>query len=529
MATIASLNIVFRGITGPLNSAVGSAKKTLNGLKSSVLSLSGAMTGLGLGLSLSSVVKAASDAERESRKLESVLKATGNAAGFTSEELKNYAADLQKVTVFEDDATVGAMAVLATFTKIKGPIFKDAVQSAMDMSTIMGTDLHSSVMLLGKALNSPAEGMARLAKAGVQFSKEQKAVIEQLANSGHVAEAQMKILDGIRERFGGAAAADAKTMAGAITQMKNAWGDLAETIGGKLSPALSHLAKDFQAAITPPSGQSSVTKSAATDLNEVQKITQRRQELLKQQGELLDKVHANAQDAQGFSFMGLGAAKNLIEINSLASDLNTINMELRIISEKLAANKKFLAEQKTAAPEIFNTMESALSNMPGVLKGIFQPALDKQKEFQEGWKRLPGLIAEAQSKGAEFNRIMEQHKEMVKAATDSVTSSLTTPLDDYFKRLGDIDAALKNNKITQDQANRAEFQAVQALADASGPSAPRTVQAREFGSSAAFSAQREGPQVKLLKDLVEEQKKLREIQQQQLEHFQRTGEVVVSI
>lgn len=528
MATIASLNIVFRGITGPLKSAVGSAKSTISSLKSSVLSLSGAMTGLGLGLSLGSVVKAAGDAERETRKLDAVLKSTGNAAGFTTEELKKFAADLQAITVFEDDATVGAMAVLATFKKIQGPIFKEAVQSAMDLSTVMGQDLHSSIMQIGKALNDPIKGITALTRAGVSFDEAQKKAIHSAVEAGNVLKAQQMILAELRSEFGGAAAADAMTMAGAIEQMKNAWGDMAETIGGKVSPAITQVAKDIQAAIKPDAGQSSVTKSAAINLGDVSNLQKRRDELLKQQDELLGKIDANAQQAQGFSLFGLGAVKASIEMRSLAADLNTVKMELDRVTAKQAENRKFLKEQKTEAPAVFQAMESVLTGMPSAFKGVFEGAIAKQKEMKEGFDRMKGSIVAAVAQGEKLTKMLDAQKEIAKTAQDSVIASIRTPMDDYRNSLAEIETALGANKISEAQAGKARLLAIQKLRDTL-PDLNRNAGAIEFGSREAFSAQNAQPRETTQKEILRAAQRTADIAQLQLDHFTKTGEVVMSI
>lgn len=163
--------------------------------------------------------------------LNSVLKATQGAVGLTSRELQNYASDLQKVTTFEDDATIAAMSVLATFKGIKGDVFKDVVKSAMDMATIFGGDLQSSISLLGKALERPAEGINLLQRSTRAFSELQIQVVKDLVAEGKTQEAQMLILTTLQGKFGGAAKAAALTAQGAWKQLGNTLGDIQEELG----------------------------------------------------------------------------------------------------------------------------------------------------------------------------------------------------------------------------------------------------------------------------------------------------------
>jgi len=114
------------------------------------------------------------DQEKAERRLESVLRATGNAAGLSADELKAYASELQSVTTYGDEAIMPLMAIIATFREIKGDHFKEATELALDMATVLRTDAKSAAIQLGKALNDPKKGITALTRSGVKFSEEQK-------------------------------------------------------------------------------------------------------------------------------------------------------------------------------------------------------------------------------------------------------------------------------------------------------------------------------------------------------------------
>jgi phage-related minor tail protein len=134
------------------------------------------------------------EAEKVQAQLAAALKSTGGAAGLTQEQLNDMAGALQKTTTFADDTISSAQALLLTFTKIGGDIFPEAIEAALDMSTALGTDLTSATQQLGKALNDPIKGISALGRAGVQFTEDQKGMIESLVDAGRVAEAQTIIL-----------------------------------------------------------------------------------------------------------------------------------------------------------------------------------------------------------------------------------------------------------------------------------------------------------------------------------------------
>ncbi len=205
------------------------------GIGGLIAPIAGAMAGI---WGTSAAISGAKDALKQQQLLATVLGNTGHAAGLTQEEISGYAAELQQMTNFEGDATVGAASMLAAFTNIRGDNFFSAMDAAADLSTVMGGDLASNAKMLGKVLNDPTEGISKLAKAGVMLTAEQETLVKSLQKSGDMAGAQGVILDAMSAKFGGAAKASADPW----TQLQNALGDVGEMIGSLLLPSINVLA-----------------------------------------------------------------------------------------------------------------------------------------------------------------------------------------------------------------------------------------------------------------------------------------------
>ena len=187
------------------------------------------------------VVAAFIEQETAVRKLETVLRSTGGVAGITSRQLQSLAAELQSVTIFGDETIITAQSLLLTFTQIGSDVFPQALEAILNVSTAMGTDLQSSVLQLGKALNDPILGVAALTRVGIQLTETQKEQIKIFAEQGKTAEAQKIILGELETQFGGLARAMVDTTEGAIKQMTMAFGDMTEVIGEGLAPAIISL------------------------------------------------------------------------------------------------------------------------------------------------------------------------------------------------------------------------------------------------------------------------------------------------
>jgi hypothetical protein len=189
------------------------------------------------------------EAQAVQAQLAATLKSTAAVSGQTLASLNAMSSGLQKLTAYGDEAIGTAQGILLTFTNIRGPAFERTTKAVLDMSTALGTDLKSSALQVGKALNDPIKGMSMLGRAGVQFSGEQEILIQKLVKTGDVMGAQAVILKELEKEFGGSAAAARNTLGGALSALAEAWGDLFELSTestGVLQKAIEDLIKALQ-------------------------------------------------------------------------------------------------------------------------------------------------------------------------------------------------------------------------------------------------------------------------------------------
>lgn len=203
----------------------GSTKKSLGNIKT-------LFAGLGSAVLFKGIIDATAEQESAVRQLEQGLITTGGVVGQSLDELRAKAAELQKITTFGDEEIIRAQSQLVTFTKITGQEFDKTIELAADLSTRFGTDLKSSVIQLGKALNDPVANLSALSRSGIQFTETQKDMIKQLVESNRLVDAQTIILKELETQFGGSAVAARDTFGGALTGLKNVLGDFLEGEGG---------------------------------------------------------------------------------------------------------------------------------------------------------------------------------------------------------------------------------------------------------------------------------------------------------
>lgn len=178
------------------------------------------------------------------------LTSTNYAAGKSMQELQAQASALQKTTLWGDEQTQQAQAMLLTFTKVKGQVYDQVVPAVLDLATAMDIDLKSATVQVGKALNDPIAGLTSLTRSGIQFTDQQKEMIKTLVDTGNIEQAQTIILKELQTQFGGSAQAAALAGTGPLKQFQMRMDDIRESIGGIIFGIVNRLLPAFSAFAT---------------------------------------------------------------------------------------------------------------------------------------------------------------------------------------------------------------------------------------------------------------------------------------
>lgn len=424
------------------------------------------------------VIGATVEQERVIAQLEARLKSTKSVAGLTSKQLQGMAASLQKVTTFGDEATIGMQSLLLTFTRIRGPIFKQAQESILNVAVAMGTDLKSAAVQVGKALNDPILGITALSRSGITFTETQKETIKTMVKFGDIVGAQKIILGELETQFGGAARAARETFGGALTGLSNAFGDLLEGKTGLREATdeierLTQLLSDPQtvaAADKLASALVGIGTGAAGAIVEFANFgDQLGLNLAAIVGNLdpLDKMKQEIKDvdrALDGSFLTT-PAKFLF---TSEEELNRIKNQLMEMGEVLAATRGV----SIVGIEDIKSVESEMANVESTA-GDIKTALDKNNEALATSVKQAELFAKA------FN--------MAKTNADAAAQSIKTIEDIISKRKGDEKAVTTLDALISSQKARDAL----ARGDTKAASAFATQAAQQF----AGIEEREGPQL----------------------------------
>jgi hypothetical protein len=251
------LNVEILGEFKKLTAATQGAQNSLSGLQKKASGIARGIgrtvAALGLTLGFSAMVRgfneataAAEQAQVANDRIDAIAKSMdefGNQTAQVTKRIQDYA-DSQEFSLGVDaDVIKATQAKLLTFrnlTKTAGTMggaFDRATKAAIDMAAAGFGSAESNATQLGKALNDPIKGITALNRAGIQFTEDQKALIQSLVDSGKMLEAQDMILSEIESQVGGTAAATAT----ASERMTLAFGAIQEELGKVLLPALNKL------------------------------------------------------------------------------------------------------------------------------------------------------------------------------------------------------------------------------------------------------------------------------------------------
>jgi hypothetical protein len=213
-----------------LTNVGGAAEKTskkFDFLKKATLGV-GLVAGVALVKFGKDSIKAFSEAEEAQKKLQDAFERFPNIADTNIGRLRDLNTALQKKTKFDDDALASGQAVLAQF-KVTGKQLEELTPLVADYASRTGKDIPRAALDVGKALLGNAKALKNI---GIKYTA-----------TGNAALDTSNIIGILRKQVGGFAEKEGTTAAGKAAILSNQFGELQETVGSKLVPALSKLAE----------------------------------------------------------------------------------------------------------------------------------------------------------------------------------------------------------------------------------------------------------------------------------------------
>ena len=169
------------------------------------------------------IIKEQEDADL---RLENAVTKMGASLGYTAQELKAYAVELQRVTSFGDETLQNIISMLALTGKLSGPALKRATEALLD--AIVGVDKkdwHRIGKSLAAAFQDPEKAATALSAAGIELSETEDLNIKRMVRLGREGEVLTLVLSKLESRYGGLARKQRQSVSGGWEGLKNQIGD----------------------------------------------------------------------------------------------------------------------------------------------------------------------------------------------------------------------------------------------------------------------------------------------------------------
>lgn len=198
---------------------VGEVEKGTTSINSLAKSAGGALAAMFTVETAAEFIKMAAEADANVASLDAALKSAGYSGAEYQKTLLEQADALKQKTAVDDDEIIRLQKLVLAYTG-NIDVTKQLVPAILDVSRATGMSTDAAARLFARTQEG-SEGLKRLGiTVGNTVTEEQRLG---------------KILDQVREKFGGQAEAFAKTDLGKIEQSKIAWEDFGKSVGRLLS------------------------------------------------------------------------------------------------------------------------------------------------------------------------------------------------------------------------------------------------------------------------------------------------------
>jgi hypothetical protein len=200
---------------------VGNYRSALAGVRALMLQMTAVITGVVMVMRTHSRLTsdAINKADIQARSEAKLLRAMQGRTAATAALIRQ-AGQLQRTTLFGDEATIEAAAQLAVMIGDNEAAISSLLPLVQDMATALNMDLVTAAKFVGKTLGSSTNSMNRF---GIEVT-----------GAAGSSERLASIVAALTDKFGRQAEVAAGVGAGSITQLKQAWDDLKEVMGSVL-------------------------------------------------------------------------------------------------------------------------------------------------------------------------------------------------------------------------------------------------------------------------------------------------------
>jgi hypothetical protein len=191
--------------------------------------------------SFNDLFKSATEFEQLQAKLSNTIESTGGAAGVTSAEAQKLADQFKDLAGGSDETVLSIEQMAIRMGTISSQQMPDFIKASLNLAAATGVDAANGARLLAMAYDDPEAAMGRLRMAHIVFTADVKEQIKDMEKAGNTAGAFAVFMEELNKQTGGAAAAQADTLAGKWSILSNHLEDAGRAVMMHLLPPLEKL------------------------------------------------------------------------------------------------------------------------------------------------------------------------------------------------------------------------------------------------------------------------------------------------
>jgi len=446
-----------------LNDLVSPALKKISGSLGTLPGLLGLTSGLlGAGAALAKVLSATKESQLVLAKFDLTFRNLGDGTRRTRDEMVKFADAAGASSIFSDESILRAQEALLKFGVTAESSFKKARQVAIDLASVMGTDVESAATLVARAMQRPDAAIRQLRQAGVLLTKDQEKLIQSLVKTGDTAGAAAILMGELEKKSAGAGKVIAGTLQGSLQRLGNAFDNLFEG-SGKASDDLAKSVGQLADIFNDPAFKDNVTAVGSEMIKWLAACVNLLGLAIKGWREIFKIIEEGAK--KGTKELSSNGWKALFErMTGQKADVQTPLEEVVVTAQRVALPSKpkrggggdpFADLQEvvvTAKPIIMGAMEELYQSWIKESRTASQAAVDAF----EAWElRMQDLVEQGRISAEQYAKVwkekIDEVLEEVQVTAKRVPVPLTeqqTKLREFAKSVGDgIANAMKEGAL----------------------------------------------------------------------------------
>jgi len=439
-STLTTMTAVLSMNNSKFKKGVKGSQKALKGFQKQVMNIGGTIAAAFSVRAITNFTKASMRALDTQLKAEQSLLVSLNGRVAAQQMLIKQAQKLQKTTLYGDEETIKAQALIGTMVKEEETI-KRLMPLVQDFATAKQMQLSAAADLVAKSIGSSTNALSRY---GITIT-------------GAVGSAERleTAVEALNKAFGGQAeaAAEADVM---LTQIKNSWGDFQESVGAWLNEGGgTFLARGLKGGIDDLSRLFQPRNAAA--MGELQKFMESiKDKDPADQAELLaDEIERQRKALEGLAKERRKWQSDLDERGVLGGG-RVAKMEIKQINERQDAMLSVLRvfeSQAKALSNLNSEVDELITDLPKIKeitdqmdKGLFQGLQENYtggKMFGLDWTQAPGYMDAVAEHDANVRDIMasldafaNKGLENFESLGDGLVQKVQNPMEGLGKMIG---------------------------------------------------------------------------------------------